>query len=286
MIFTIFNTRKGGSDRECSANEIRMSVTPLETLLAHKVINLATELSGPEKRVAGVLIDHFNRRTGQCDPSLNALADLIGMSRRTVMRAVARLVRLNFFRKARHGGKFHRNSYEPVWSTFREAEGRWNARRKYRQSQYAAPLSPSPCQERQLDGATDGHQTYSSNSLKKTLAAKGPEFSNVETKSPQAPSNGFATNYRKPASNGLVVNSRNSTSLSAEAARYAAERRWSDNLRFELSRKVALYGMIIDFIDEPLRIAATEAELASHGAGLRLILQRYRDSLGGAAGHD
>jgi hypothetical protein len=45
--------------------------------------------------------------------------------------------------------------------------------------------------------------------------------------------------------------------------------------------------MVIDFIDEPLRIAATEAELVSQGAGMRLILQRYRDSLGvGAAAND
>jgi AraC-like DNA-binding protein len=60
------------------------------TLIAHKAISLASELSNSEKRVAAAIIDHFNRRTGQCDPSLDCIAELIGMSRRTVMRATSR----------------------------------------------------------------------------------------------------------------------------------------------------------------------------------------------------
>ncbi|QQO15198.1 helix-turn-helix domain-containing protein [Bradyrhizobium diazoefficiens] len=250
-----------------------MSVTPLETLLAHKVINLATELSGAEKRVAGALLDHFNRRTGQCDPSLNTLADLIGMSRRTVMRAVARLERLSLFRKVRHGGKFHRNSYEPIWPSFREAEDRWNARRKFRKQKSASLyVSPSAGQTRHPGGDGHGHQTYSSNPSYKTLAAKRPEGSAARA----APVTGLAT--KLPRKEFEAFNSRTLTTSSANVARTAAERRWSDNLRCELSTKVAVYGAIVDFIDEPLRSAATEAELNCRGAGLRLVLQRYRDS--------
>ncbi|WP_128929080.1 helix-turn-helix domain-containing protein [Bradyrhizobium guangxiense] len=250
-----------------------MSVTPLETLLAHKVINLAAELSGAEKRVAGALIDHFNRRTGQCDPSLNTLADLIGMSRRTVMRAVARLERLSLFRKVRHGGKFHRNSYEPIWSSFREAEDRWNARRKFRKQKLASlNVSPSTGQTRHAEGDGHGHQTCSSNSLYKTLAAKRPEESAVRA----APVKGLAA--KLPRKQFEASNSRVPTTSSANVARIAAERRWSDNLRCELSTKIAVYGAIVDFIDEPLRSAATEAELNCRGAGLRLVLQRYCDA--------
>ncbi|MBR0739645.1 helix-turn-helix domain-containing protein [Bradyrhizobium liaoningense] len=250
-----------------------MSVTPLETLLAHKVINLAVELSGAEKRVAGALIDHFNRRTGQCDPSLNTLADLIGMSRRTVMRAVARLERLCLFRKVRHGGKFHRNSYEPIWSSFREAEDRWNARRKFRKQKFSSlDMSPSTGQTRHPEDDGHGHQTCSSNPLYKTLAANRPESSAARA----APVTGLATKLRRKEIE--ASNSRVPTMSSANVARIAAERRWSDNLRCELSTKIAMYGAIVDFIDEPLRSAATEAELNCRGAGLRLVLQRYRDS--------
>ncbi|WP_375142294.1 helix-turn-helix domain-containing protein [Bradyrhizobium sp. CCGB12] len=250
-----------------------MSVTPLETLLAHKVINLAAELSGAEKRVAGALIDHFNRRTGQCDPSLNTLADLIGMSRRTVMRAVARLERLSLFRRVRHGGKFHRNSYEPIWSSFREAEDRWNARRKFRKQKFASlDVSPSTGQTRHPEGDGHGHQTYSRNPPYKTLAAKRPEGSAARA----APARGLTTEL--PRKEFKASNSRVTTMSSSNVARIAAERRWSDNLRCELSTKVAVYGAIVDFIDEPLRSAATEAELNCRGAGLRLVLQRYRDS--------
>ncbi|MCS3731360.1 helix-turn-helix domain-containing protein [Bradyrhizobium betae] len=258
-----------------------MPVTPLETLLAHKVINLAVELSGAEKRVAGALIDHFNRRTGQCDPSLNTLADLIGMSRRTVMRAVARLERLGLFRKVRHGGKFHRNSYEPIWSSFREAEDRWNDRRRSRKQKFASlGVSPSTGPTRHPEGDGHGHQTYSSNPLYKTLAVKRHEGSIARV----APVASSAT--KLPRKEFEASNARAPTTSSADVARIAAERRWSDNLRCELSTKVAVYGAIVDFIDEPLRIAATEAELNCRGAGLRLILQRYRDSAAEIGGRD
>jgi hypothetical protein len=53
-------------------------------LIAHKVLSLDAELSGTEKRVAAVLIDSFNRKTGQCDPGLNRIASLLSLDRRTV----------------------------------------------------------------------------------------------------------------------------------------------------------------------------------------------------------
>ena len=67
-----------------------MSVMPLDILIAHKAINLSTELSNTDKRVAAVLLDHFNRKTGQCDPGQNSIAELAGMCRRSVVRSVGR----------------------------------------------------------------------------------------------------------------------------------------------------------------------------------------------------
>jgi hypothetical protein len=45
-----------------------MTVRPLDTLLAVKTISLAPGLLENDRRVATVLIEHFNRKTGRCRP--------------------------------------------------------------------------------------------------------------------------------------------------------------------------------------------------------------------------
>jgi DNA-binding MarR family transcriptional regulator len=94
----------------------------LDMLIAFKAISLTPDLSVTERRVASAIIDHFNKRTTQCDPSIDTLAALLGIDRRTVIRSVNRLVSLKYFRRIRHGGNFHRNFYEPNWKRFREVE--------------------------------------------------------------------------------------------------------------------------------------------------------------------
>jgi hypothetical protein len=61
-----------------------MQTGPSDTFVAHKAISLAEDLTGTEKRVAATIIDHFNRKTGRCDPALGSIARLLGVSRRTV----------------------------------------------------------------------------------------------------------------------------------------------------------------------------------------------------------
>jgi AraC-like DNA-binding protein len=95
----------------------------LDTTLAFKAISLSEMLTSTEKQVAAAIIDSFNRRTHQCDPSFDRIAHLVGKSRRTVIRAVQRLQGLRFLVKVRHGGHAHRNSYEPNWPHFRQLEG-------------------------------------------------------------------------------------------------------------------------------------------------------------------
>ncbi len=87
-----------------------MSKKPSASLIAHKAINLAGDLSASEKRVAAVLVDCFNFKTHQCDPALNTVAKLLRLSRRTVIRAINALVLKGYLRKKTHGGYFHRNS--------------------------------------------------------------------------------------------------------------------------------------------------------------------------------
>src|SRR5216684_2277831 len=67
---------------------ITMQTGPSDTFVAHKAISLAEDLTGTEKRVAATIIDHFNRKTGRCDPALGSIARLLGLGRRTIIRAV------------------------------------------------------------------------------------------------------------------------------------------------------------------------------------------------------
>ncbi|MBL0375216.1 helix-turn-helix domain-containing protein [Rhizobium sp. KVB221] len=102
-----------------------------DVAIAQKAINLARGLSGAEKAVASAIIDHFNRKTGQCDPSIERLAALLELDERTVRRATAALsAEHGLFRKRSHGGKSFRASYAPIWSTFRAIVNEWDQRMK------------------------------------------------------------------------------------------------------------------------------------------------------------
>jgi hypothetical protein len=147
-------------------------IKPLDTLVALKILSLSDNLSGTDKRVGAVLIEHFNRKTGQCDPSLETIAGLIGVDRRTVVRSVNRLVKSGLFRKIRHGGKFHRNSYEPMWIVFHQRDNTWRERRGARRAKFVSPnLSLCQGRPRHSAGDEDATQTYLKNHFKETLRA-------------------------------------------------------------------------------------------------------------------
>ena len=105
-----------------------MSIRPLETLLAIKVINLIPGLCPSDRRVGALLIEHYNRETGRCDPGIQRLSALLGLSTRTIMRSTKRLETASLFKKVRHGGYFHQNSYAPNWARF--ADAAWDQRLK------------------------------------------------------------------------------------------------------------------------------------------------------------
>ncbi len=93
-----------------------MKPKPGGMLLGFKAICLSGSLKDSQRSVAAAILDHYNHKTGQCDPSLDTIAFLVGLSRRTVIRCVNGIVRAGFFRRIRHGGNYHRNFYEPAWT--------------------------------------------------------------------------------------------------------------------------------------------------------------------------
>jgi hypothetical protein len=157
-----------------------------DTTLALKAIGLSDKLNGTEKRVATVLLDHFNRQTGRCDPSQDTIATLLQMHRRTVVRAIKKVVKVGLFRMVRHGGNNHCNSYQPCWVFFRAAEERWKGQRREHADRFAHPsLSPSGGQTCRTGDDDNVSQTCSNNII--PLTSSRQLSANAQLKSSVSP---------------------------------------------------------------------------------------------------
>jgi hypothetical protein len=63
---------------------------------------------------------------------------------------------------------------------------------------------------------------------------------------------------------------------SADVARNQAERRWTSQVHELFGGSPITYGEVIEAITKEIRAAATDAELASRGSGLRYILKTLK----------
>jgi DNA-binding MarR family transcriptional regulator len=235
-----------------------MAVRRIDTLLALKAVSLASGLKENDRRVAAALIEHFNRDTGQCDPGLKRIADLLGISARTVIRSVRRLEVAGLVRKVRHGGHLNRNHYELVWSRFQQIEAEWRARFARSAQSRVTEMSPTECQLCHMGRDSSGTQTCRTNLLNETCSKRLP-------KKQQA---------------GRAFSSSSSTTAngtrSSQAARVEAERRWTDALHERFAHLPVTYAEIIDLIDTPMREAANDAEMRRRGSGLLHILRELQ----------
>lgn len=247
---------------------------PSDTLIAHKAISLSDDLTGTEKRVAATIIDHFNRKSGRCDPALGSIARLLGVNRRTVIRAVGSLVLKGYIRKTRHGGHYHRNSYEPIWSRFRGNAARWTERRMVASRRVVTTdVSPSERLACHLDGDADVTQTCSSNSYNKTLVATEPA-TQTRTSNRVATSEGLSKEGNRKAAYSVVEPRFHVKSTSSQvAARDAAERRWNELLTKKFVIAPDVFASLVDAIDMDLRVATTDAELRKPGSGIGFLLK-------------
>jgi hypothetical protein len=251
-----------------------MSVKPLDTLLGFKAMGLVGGLRESDRRVACALLDHLNRKTGQCDPSLETIAALLGISRRTVIRATSRLEAAGLFRKIRHGGNFHRNFYVPDWQAFERIEADWKARREQRRRSYAEKLSPSrykPGHDASDSGATETCRSNLSNvtSPSRTAASPTPPLPAVRvSETGEGRKNRPAQGRTRPFAVRHVQ--------SRDAKREVAQRRWDNDLLVRFASEPKLYGLVVAAIDASMAEAATEAELAKAGTGLEYIVQQLK----------
>jgi hypothetical protein len=238
------------------------SVQRIDTLLAIKAIGLVDGLNANDRRVATALIEHFRRRDGRCDPGLQRIAGLLGISVRTVIRCVNRLVSAGLFKKFRHGGFGNRNRYEPNWDRFAELEEAWRGKFKGKSATPASFVSPDTRQTCHVGADKAVTQTYKSNLPHKTY----------ETRRPTKVGSGWR--------NGVGGANPAGGSRSRDAVRVEAERRWSADLHRQFGAWEVTYGEIIAAIDAAIQAAATDEEVRRRGGGIEYIRRKLK--LGGS----
>jgi hypothetical protein len=233
-----------------------MAVKALDTLLAIKVINLVPGLRQSDRRVGVALIEHFNRKTGRCDPSLGRIAGLLGYCTRTIIRSTQKLESIGLFQKVRHGGYTNRNSYEPNWPRFAELETAWKEKLLQNARSRQSGLSPAPGQPSHV--ADDKHvtQTCSTNQSQSTCSSGRPN-KRMEAVEIRSNTNSFGKR-------------------SADAARDEAEGRWCRELNDRFRSKSVTYAEIIRAITPDIKDAATEAEFKQRGAGIAYVIKELK----------
>ncbi|WP_417671158.1 helix-turn-helix domain-containing protein [Roseibium sp.] len=255
-----------------------------DILFAHKALNVMPGLSAAARRVAGAIIDHFNKKTGQCDPSVGRLVTLLNISRAAVIRATNELDDLGLIQKRSHGGKSHRTAYLPNWPRFREIAEAWDAGMKSGEGPVCeghkvSEMKPSQSQSRDLEGRKNETQTLRKNLSKKPVEAGRADLPAAQNKDPSKVKGTDSllkgSNSPSQCSFLLPIQGRKTHSRS-EVARNKAQQRWEDDL-MRLDRKQT--EAIAEWLTRDTMDRATEAEMATPGGGLELIIREMKDQL-------
>jgi predicted transcriptional regulator len=246
-----------------------MDKGPSPSLIAFKALSLCDDLIATRRRVLAALIEHFNRRNGRCDPSIDRLAVLLGINRRTVFRALNSLVAKGYVIRLRHGGFHHRNQYVPNWLFYAAIVKKWDEQfREAGSARRATEMSSLRRQSGHLASGPSVTQTFSNNLTKPTLESAGPENTSEARKRMAAEH--FPIQARRRV---LVPSSR-------DASRDAAERRWNLELQQFLKGDKHLTAVAVDMMTPELMKSVTDAELVSRGSGLPIVLAELRRAQG------
>jgi len=149
-----------------------------DTMFAHMALHFAVGLSLSARRVGSAIIEHYNKKTGQCDPSIERLARMLGIDRATVMRATGELCEVDgLFERVTHGGRSHRTAYLPRWDRLNMIVDDWDLRMKDGSPpRKVAELRRSRSQECDVEGRKIATQTDRRNRQKEpTVQVEGSE---------------------------------------------------------------------------------------------------------------
>lgn len=254
-----------------------------DILFAQKALLLLPGLTEATRRVAGAILDHFNKRTGQCDPGIDRLAKMLGLSRATVLRSTEALCAHGLFEKDSHGGKSHRASYRPQWQRFREFVANWDARMKVGgapDEDVSGPQEPkskvanvrrSRSQDCDVNSRRDATQTHRSNQSNKPIE---PEQVETQPSKPAPPPvlkrvTGLLKEHVKHGQSHLLLPIQGGRQVSFEAAsRDAAQKRWERDAK---SRGEHIYFAVAEWMTPERMQSATDAELKQKGGGWAFI---------------
>jgi hypothetical protein len=235
----------------------------LDITLAFKAISHHEGLNATERRVATAIVDSFNRKTGRCDPSLDRIAHLLGIHRRTVIRASKKLEALRLLIIYRHRGNNHCNAYQPNWPLFREIEVRWAAVKKTSHLNLRLDVSPLPvpdaCHIAGGDSVTETNRTNQSN-----LTSKDSSPTSLVATCSRTPSGSPRKQWREPPNRPTGLRA---FGAAQRAATLAAEKKWNRDLHQTFGGNEEVYAKVIQAMDAELQDAATRAELAQAGGG-------------------
>ncbi|WP_242219420.1 hypothetical protein [Shinella zoogloeoides] len=271
-----------------------------DVLFAHKALNLMPGITDATRRVAGAIIDHFNKLHGQCDPGVERISRMLDIDRATVIRATDKLHELGLVTKVSHGGKAHRAAYLPNWERFRTIVEEWDARMKTgdapdtqchstgtvaKQSAVkVASVRRSRSQGCDVKGRRDATQTLRRNPSNKPI--EGERAENPPEKPPacHSPSaqNGLLKGRKPPAQRAMLLPISGGKSPSyADAARAAAERRWYMQVH-DLGVKAETD--VLEWMTQDRHEAATQAEMQRRGGGLAFIAAMMQEKAHAAGG--
>lgn len=206
--------------------------------LAYRYLCLHPKLSSAAKAVGAVLVDRFNRVTGQCDPGISTIGRDAHLHRASVFRAIGELVKDGIVWRIPHGGKSHRNSYSIDWQRAQRSQS---------------------CDGKGRNLATVKGRNPATQTIEGTIEEEPPRGS------PGKRPIGRQTQRHLllPFDGGRCTTSRSS------AAREAAHGRWESEVRQQLG---TAYGDAVEAISQALADAATEHELRQPGQGAELVL--------------
>ncbi|ABC91697.1 hypothetical protein RHE_CH02930 [Rhizobium etli CFN 42] len=256
-----------------------------KVFFAYKALAVAPDLSANDRRVAGAIIDHFNKKTGQCDPSVERLAALLEVDEKSVRRATTRLCERGLFKKASHGGKSHRASYLPCWMNFQQIVDDWELRMRSRRRgdvdrDNRAEMSSSTGHECPVEPDKNALQTRRTNPSNEPFLVTDGARGNVAKSWPQRADEQRAASQPERgdghrSGSGWHIDQlkqfrpvpRHQISHS-QAADAAAERRWYADLH-ALGRE--LEADAIERLTQEIMTAVTAAERHQRGAGIRVI---------------
>lgn len=149
-----------------------------DVMFAHMALHLVAGLSPSARRVGAAIIEHYNKKTGQCDPSIERLGRMLGIDRATVMRATGELCEADgLFERVTHGGRSHRTAYLPRWDRLNAIVDDWDLRMKDgNPPRRVAELRRSRSQDCDVEGRKNATQTDRRNRQKEpTVQVEGSE---------------------------------------------------------------------------------------------------------------